>query len=392
MSTEISEEERLLEFLYAAPVGLVELASNGEISMINPYAMKHLLPVAGARDSGNFFAIFERCAPELRNLLDDFKAARGTVCEGHRIVVDLGPAQHGADPKVLACTLVKLNPARAIACISDVTLQVSQERRLKEAETWFASLVNDVRDYAVLSVTPGGAVDAANVSWEKQTGIPCDEILGSKLSELFPASLKDGGLIMAEQLHVASRDGWYLEEGWHHRGDGSKYWSQRLLAARTCPEGKLTGYTLVLRDVMRESGATSDLRRLLTQDHLTGAANRVQFKKVLDGEQVAWREQGKPLSLVMVDIDHFKQVNDTYGHPGRGRGPEPLRQDPVRPAAPDRSPGATGGRRIRHSLAGNDTSAGDGACGGPAFAHHGDGRRHRSGQNPGHGELRLCVA
>jgi hypothetical protein len=63
MAKAVTEEESLLEFIYAAPVGLVEIDSSGAIAMINPYAMKHLLPVAGMRNMGNLFAMLEGCAP-----------------------------------------------------------------------------------------------------------------------------------------------------------------------------------------------------------------------------------------------------------------------------------------------------------------------------------------
>jgi diguanylate cyclase (GGDEF)-like protein/PAS domain S-box-containing protein len=310
----VSEAESLLEFLYATPVGLVEIDMSGDIAMINPHAMKHLLPLAGSRDAGNLFAMLERCAPEVRNMLDAFTAGRGTVCDGHRIMVDLGTRSSGTDPKVLACTLVKLNPARAIACLSDITVQVAQERRLKQAETWFASLLNDVNDYAVLSVTAEGVIDAANRSWESQSGHSCDETVGRNMAELFDASASAGAVSSREQLRLAARDGWHLEEDWNVRTDGSRYWCQRLLAARTADDGSLTGYTLVLRDVRRQSHDADDLRRLLTQDHLTGAANRARFQQVLERELKSWREAATPLSLVMIDIDHFKRVNDLYGH------------------------------------------------------------------------------
>jgi diguanylate cyclase (GGDEF)-like protein len=57
------------------------------------------------------------------------------------------------------------------------------------------------------------------------------------------------------------------------------------------------------------------LRSFMVRDSLTGLLNHTAIKDQLDGE-VAWaRRQKKPLSFAMVDIDHFKKVNDTYGHP-----------------------------------------------------------------------------
>ena len=315
MENAASEEEKLLEFLYAAPVGLVEIDASGSIGMINPYAMKHLLPLAGTRDATNLFTILESCAPELRSRLDSFAGERGTVCDGHRITVDLRRAQDGAEPKVLACTLVKLDVDRAIACISDITVQVAQERRLKQAEAWFSSLINDVNDYAVGSITSDGVVDAVNASWTEQTGYAQETLIGQTLADIFPPSAGDRNSSLVEQLRLAARDGWYLDEMWHDRKDGSRFWCQRLIAARLGSDGQLAGYTLVLRDITRQTYDTDDLRRLLTQDHLTGAANRARFQQIFDREHRAWCQHGSPLSLIMLDIDHFKRVNDTYGHP-----------------------------------------------------------------------------
>lgn len=310
----VSDEEKLLEFLYAAPVGLVEINSVGDITMINPHAMKHLLPLAGIRDSGNLFSVLEGCAPDLRNMFDDFLPDRGTICDGHRIAVDLN-RRDGADHKVLACTLVKLDAQRAIASISDVSLQVAQEQRLKQAETWFASLLNDVNDYAVLSITSDGLVDSVAESWSTQTGYTRDTLLGCRLAHALPVPAGGGQFGMREQLRLAARDGWYLDESWHSRSDGTRYWCQRLLAARSAANGELTGYTVVLRDVARQDHAADDLRRLLTQDHLTGAANRRHFQQQLDRAQRDWQNCGEPLSLLMLDIDHFKRINDVHGHP-----------------------------------------------------------------------------
>jgi diguanylate cyclase (GGDEF)-like protein/PAS domain S-box-containing protein len=309
----VSEEEKLLEFLYAAPTGLVEIDAAGTIAMINPYAMKHLLPLTGARDTGNLFAMLESSAPELRNLYDGFAAERGTVCEGHRITVDITRQRDGTDPKVLACTLVKLGADRAIACISDITLQVAQERRLKQAETWFSSLMNDINDYAVVSITSDGVVDAVNSSWTRQTGQAGDRLIGHTLADVFPPQ-GSSALGMAELLAITARDGWHLDELWHTRSNGTRYWCQRLLAARAGQDGELAGYTVVLRDIERPAYDTDDLRRLLTQDHLTGAANRARFQHLFERAQQVWREHGTPLSLIMLDIDHFKKVNDSYGH------------------------------------------------------------------------------
>ena len=57
------------------------------------------------------------------------------------------------------------------------------------------------------------------------------------------------------------------------------------------------------------------LRRLATRDQLTGLLNRREFDRILQEERERALRFGHALALVMVDIDHFKSINDTHGHP-----------------------------------------------------------------------------
>jgi diguanylate cyclase (GGDEF)-like protein len=56
------------------------------------------------------------------------------------------------------------------------------------------------------------------------------------------------------------------------------------------------------------------IRLLATQDELTGLANRRHVLALLKAEQARQQRTGQPLSLVLLDLDHFKRVNDAYGH------------------------------------------------------------------------------
>ncbi len=66
-----------------------------------------------------------------------------------------------------------------------------------------------------------------------------------------------------------------------------------------------------------------ELERLSYQDALTGVANRRRFDEVLETEWASARRNATPLALIMLDIDHFKQYNDHYGHI---KGDEALQQ------------------------------------------------------------------
>jgi two-component system cell cycle response regulator len=69
-----------------------------------------------------------------------------------------------------------------------------------------------------------------------------------------------------------------------------------------------------LRYALKLGETLEALRRLATRDQLTGLLNRREFERVLTEEDERVRRFKHSLGLVMVDIDHFKSVNDTYGH------------------------------------------------------------------------------
>ncbi|WP_380787703.1 diguanylate cyclase [Sphingomonas sp. R86521] len=310
-----SSEEQLLEFLYACPVGLIECDAAGDIAMMNPHAMQLLLPLAGPRDASNLFAALEQHAPELRSMVTAFAPAAGRICDGHRIFVELGPARRGV-PKVLACTLVKLGADRLMATLTDISQQVVQEQRLRQADTWFATLLDGINDYAALTIAGDGRIVSADACFTHQTGHEVADVVGQNLGEVLCTDISGGDLCLDDQLQIAARDGWHLQEGWQRRADHNRYWCQRLVVARTGGEASAgSHYSVVLRDVPRREAAAEDLRRLLTRDHLTGAVNRRHFSQAMEREQTQWRDLRQSLSLVVLDLDHFKAVNDAHGHP-----------------------------------------------------------------------------
>ncbi|AXA94604.1 sensor domain-containing diguanylate cyclase [Massilia sp. YMA4] len=95
---------------------------------------------------------------------------------------------------------------------------------------------------------------------------------------------------------------------------------RRYLAADVSPildgDGAVVAVVETLRDMTAEKQAQIALEQLATKDGLTGLANRRCFDDTLHAEWQRALRQGQPLSLLMVDVDNFKQYNDAYGHVG----------------------------------------------------------------------------
>ena len=129
--------EALVQFLYRAPIGLVQMNTDGAVDMLNPMASNLLMPLATEDGLDNLFAVLAPIAPQLRQLAREFTGISGVICEGLRATLPPEMTAPGA-PQVLAISLMKLDAERLMAVVADATLEVQREqetlsRRLRSA-------------------------------------------------------------------------------------------------------------------------------------------------------------------------------------------------------------------------------------------------------------------
>lgn len=101
-----------------------------------------------------------------------------------------------------------------------------------------------------------------------------------------------------------------LEEGADRFGEGNL--SHRVTLITKDELGQLARGFNAMAEKLEKSQAA--LQYLSIRDDLTGLYNRRHFHLLLKDEVERWRRYGRPFSLLMLDIDHFKAINDTYGH------------------------------------------------------------------------------
>ena len=316
MSAPVEEEyEALLQFMYMAPIGLVQTLADGEITMINPLCAQLLMPLSPDGQLANLFTALEAVVPDLRQRVQDFPDLHGTVCDALQVPIATGqPGRRQS--QVLALTLLKLDAERLMAVISDVTQSVRRDRELRQSQAWINTLAIGLTDYALVSLDQHGCVQDWNPSIARITGFTEDQVIGRSLSMFYPEDAISEQRVL-DRLHEADRTGWSLDEGWCVRADGGRYWGSCLIAPLHDRDGEPTderAYSLIIRDVSDRREAAEALLKAVSCDHLTGLLNRRAFVEAVELEMQRWARFPRPLSLVMIDADHFKRINDQYGH------------------------------------------------------------------------------
>ncbi len=168
-----------------------------------------------------------------------------------------------------------------------------------------------------------------NIACEKLTGVLASEVLGT--SDHWrgfydaPRPCLADLVVQGRVTEVGTLYAQHEDTGEVHYGLYAENWcvmprlGNRLYLALDCGpiydnEGRLIAAVETLRDMTIQKEAQAALEQLAHRDGLTGIANRRSFDRTLDTEWRRALRKSKSLTLLMLDVDHFKGYNDTYGH------------------------------------------------------------------------------
>jgi PAS domain S-box-containing protein len=155
---------------------------------------------------------------------------------------------------IMISSLVEaLHSARKHAETSAQEARLGQEN-LRRSEEHFRSLVEGVRDYAIVMLDPQGRVASWNTGAERLKGYSAKEIVGEHFSVFFPEEDVKRGR-PHRQLEEAEREGRFEEENWRVRKGGSRFWANTIITALHDDEGDLRGFSKVTQDITERKEA-----------------------------------------------------------------------------------------------------------------------------------------
>lgn len=201
-----------------------------------------------------------------------------------------------------------------ISVTRDISLYKQAEDEKKKADAWLRLLSMAIDQSPVTTVITdlAGNIVFTNPKFTELTGYTAEEALAQN-----PRILKS-----EDTPSTNHNDLWLkLTAGlsWHgvfrnRKKNGDLYWESAVISPVKDEAGNVTHYLSVQEDISERKRLEEELQNRAVTDELTGIFNRRHLLELAPGEIKRAMRLKHPLSIALIDIDHFKHLNDTYGH------------------------------------------------------------------------------
>jgi diguanylate cyclase (GGDEF)-like protein/PAS domain S-box-containing protein len=198
-------------------------------------------------------------------------------------------------------------PLYFIRMMEDIT----ERKQSAQAQTQLAAIVETSND-AIVGRAPDDTIVSWNAAAERMFGWSAKEALGQRFRKLL--SLTDGSRRgRFEEVLSGERAPPPLEDS-RRRKDGTVINVQTTMSVVRGERGEILFVSCIMRDVTEKIIAERQIEQLATRDALTGLSNRGRLMEQVEAAIARAARAGTQLALMFVDLDHFKEVNDTLGH------------------------------------------------------------------------------
>lgn len=275
------------------------IQANPQMAKLLKYSHEQLLgaPIAQFCAQEQLHSTRERLSALFQGQLNGYRVRRELICQDNS-TLDVAVS-------VSAITDSEETTLAALVILSDISTNTEQTLELRKL-----SYAVEKSGSAVLITDPSGIIEYANPRFCDMTGYRLDELIGQSpnllRSDKTPAELY--------------RDLWdsiLQHKQWrgtlvNRRKDGSHYWAFQSIAPILDDNNALVNIVSVSDDISRIKEHERQMEQLAYYDPLTSLGNRRNFRDSLD--RLISTQSSTYSALMLLDLDHFKQINDTLGH------------------------------------------------------------------------------
>ncbi len=210
-------------------------------------------------------------------------------------------------PVRVVTTYAPIAGGRFFVFLTDLTEQKSVEASLQ-----LAAMVYDNSSEAMLVTDADNHIMAVNKAFESMTGYSAHEVLG-KSPGMFKSGRHDRSFCQA-MWHALTTEGCWHGEVWDKRKDGQEHAKLLTINAIKDDVGTTYRYVALFTDITERKQFEELIWRQANFDALTRLPNRQMFHDRLQHEAKKSHRSGRPMALLVIDLDRFKEVNDALGH------------------------------------------------------------------------------
>jgi diguanylate cyclase (GGDEF)-like protein/PAS domain S-box-containing protein len=236
------------------------------------------------------------------------RLAKASICDAHYAENDL------ADGRIYAVSHRPMPDGGWVATHIDVTEQRRAERQLAETKHFLDSIIEHIPAAIVVKDAATRKYVLINRAFETMLGIPRSDVLGRTTFDIHRAkdakSINDAD---TESLQNSDRVS-YNEIEVDTLLRGARMQATHRIVTKN-DQGDAKFLIAVIEDATERKKAEQRIAFLAHHDPLTGLANRAALAQKIGEAAARQRRRDEPFSILLLDLDRFKEVNDTLGHP-----------------------------------------------------------------------------